>query len=545
MSGPTRFQAPGSGRAASSGFGLPSDLLRASRTRVRTLALLVLIGASPDFVLTVGQALARLVTGAGEFPAAVPFAYNLLTVASALAMRQAAGSARVPDGRLLHLALGFQVFLCLILSMANPDAWYEDTGTLPRLTWVTPLIILFPLVVPCPPRLTLLAAILSAAMRPIGLFLLVLAGRVAADGEDFLISLFNPAIAVVFAYFGSRVVYGLGVEVEAARRLGSYTLEHRIGSGGMGEVWLARHRLLARPAAVKLIQAGLGDVMGSPERSVVLQRFEREAQATAALRSPHTIELYDFGTSDTGQFYYVMELLDGLDADTLVRRFGPLPPERVVAALRQACHSLAEAHEAGLTHRDIKPANIFLCRYGRDFDFVKVLDFGLVKTSAEGPAAATTLSVAGVVAGTPAFMAPEQARGDDGVDARADLYALGCVAYWMLTGQLVFDGRNAIDLLLQHAQATPVPPSARTAVPVPPALDAIVLACLEKDPAKRPQSATELSQRLADCPLEAPWTNDRAREWWTAHHQGGATQSVLPGSQETRPAPRSAAASGA
>jgi len=386
---------------------------------------------------------------------------------------------------------------------------------------VTPLIIFFPLVVPCPPRLTLLTAILSAGTRPLGLFLLVLAGRVEAAGTDYVTTVFNTAVAVVFAYFGSRVVYGLGMEVVEARRMGSYTLESRIGSGGMGEVWLARHRLLARPAAVKLIHTGIDDALGSPEESLLLHRFEREAQATAALRSPHTIELYDFGISDGGQFYYVMELLDGLDAATLVDRFGPLPAERTVAALRQVCHSLAEAHESGLTHRDVKPANLFLCRYGRDVDFVKVLDFGLVKTPA-GQADATTLTAEGVVSGTPAFMAPEQARGAEGVDARADLYALGCVAYWMLTGRLVFEAASAVDMVLQHVQAPPNPPSTRTELPVPPALDAIVLACLEKDPARRPQSAVELSARLAECPVDTPWTEARAREWWSVHHPAGS-----------------------
>lgn len=517
MSGPARFQVGGQSTPTPSGFGLPSDFLRESRKRVRIMALLVLVGSGPDFALMLGYRVARLFDASIPLPQAIPFAANILTVSSAIAMAIAAGSARIRDSVLLNLALAFEVFLCLVLSIANPDAVYQDTGALPQLTWVTPLIILFPLIVPCPPRRTLLAAILSAATRPVGLLLLVLAGRVTATGSDYLVTVFNPTVAVAFAYFGSRVVYGLGIEVETARRLGSYTLERRIGGGGMGEVWLGRHRLLARPAAVKLIHAGLGEAMGSPETSVVLQRFEREAQATAALRSPHTIELYDFGVSDAGQFYYVMELLDGYDTDTLVRRFGPLPAERVVAALRQACHSLAEAHESGLTHRDIKPANLFLCRYGRDFDFVKVLDFGLVKTSTSGGAAATTLSVAGVITGTPAFMAPEQARGEDGVDPRSDLYGLGCVAYWMLTGQLVFAGKNAIDLLMQHVQATPVPPSARTTAPIPPELDAVVMACLEKDPAKRPQSAAELSRRLEACPLDTPWTNERAREWWTRH----------------------------
>jgi serine/threonine-protein kinase len=228
-----------------------------------------------------------------------------------------------------------------------------------------------------------------------------------------------------------------------------------------------------------------------------------------------------------------MELLDGLDVDTMVHRFGPMPAERVIATLQQACHSLAEAHEAGLTHRDIKPANLFLCRYGRDYDFVKVLDFGLVKSSPVGGTAETMLTAEGVVSGTPAFMAPEQARGEEGVDARSDLYSLGCVAYWMLTGQLVFPGKSAVEMLMQHVQEMPEPPSQRTELTVPPALDTIVLACLEKDPARRPQSATELAQRLQTCPVESPWTNERAQQWWGAHHpqrasQGTASEGIGP-----------------
>jgi serine/threonine protein kinase len=181
---------------------------------------------------------------------------------------------------------------------------------------------------------------------------------------------------VVFAYIGARVVYGLGREIAAARELGSYSLEERLGEGGMGEVWRARHRMLARPAAIKLIRPSLI----SPERAAELQkRFENEAQVISQLRSPHTVELFDFGVAEQGTFYYVMELLDGLDVDALVRRFGPVPAERAVFLLRQVCHSLAEAEARGLVHRDIKPANIFLCRYGEDHDFVKVLDFGLAK----------------------------------------------------------------------------------------------------------------------------------------------------------------------
>jgi eukaryotic-like serine/threonine-protein kinase len=318
------------------------------------------------------------------------------------------------------------------------------------------------------------------------------------------------------------VVYGLGREVAAARELGSYQLVEKLGQGGMGEVWRGRHRMLARPAAIKLIRPSVKGDARPGMSSDALRRFEREAQATARLRSPHTVELFDFGVVEDGAFYYAMELLDGLDADTLVRRFGPVPAERVVYLLRQVCHSLSEAESCGLVHRDIKPANIFLCRYGEDYDFVKVLDFGLVKAMGgiaeiEGPA----LTRENVLQGTPAFMAPEQALGESDVDSRADIYATGCVAYWLLTGEFVFTAETTMGLVMQHVQTQPTPPSARTQLRIPAALDQLVLSCLAKDPAERPQTARELSRRLTEvCEVGAAWTEDRAREWWAERQPG-------------------------
>jgi serine/threonine-protein kinase len=308
------------------------------------------------------------------------------------------------------------------------------------------------------------------------------------------------------------MVYGLGREVTAARELGSYRLEERLGEGGMGEVWRARHRMLARPAAIKLIRPSLN----RPERSAELQkRFEHEAQVISGLRSPHTVELFDFGVAENGVFYYVMELLEGLDADALVRRFGPVPAERAIFILRQVCHSLSEAEANSLVHRDIKPANIFLCRYGEDYDFVKVLDFGLVKALDGRADGETGLTRENAVHGTPTFMAPEQALGEGSIDSRADIYATGCVAYWLLTGQFVFTADTALGIVLHHARTEPAAPSSRTELPIPPALDHVVLACLAKDPAKRPQTAKELAQRLAEVDCPEPWTDERARAWWS------------------------------
>jgi serine/threonine-protein kinase len=229
------------------------------------------------------------------------------------------------------------------------------------------------------------------------------------------------------------------------------------------------------------------------------------------------VNLFDFGISADGAFYYVMELLDGLDAETLVRRTGPVPAERAVHLLRQVCHSLSEAESCGLVHRDIKPANIFLCRYGEDHDFVKVLDFGIVKAATATAETGRALTRDMRIHGTPAFMAPEQALGSADVDGRADIYATGCVAYWLLTGQRVFTADTPMALLLDHAQTPPTPPSTRTELPIPSALDDVVLSCLAKDPAARPQTARELSRRLANVDVANAWTEDRARDWWASH----------------------------
>jgi serine/threonine-protein kinase len=336
---------------------------------------------------------------------------------------------------------------------------------------------------------------------------------------------FPYLLVVSMAYVGARVVYHLGTEVKRARELGSYRLEEKLGQGGMGEVWRARHRMLARPAAIKLIRPSVTEDGRTAVSEEAVRRFEREAQVIARLRSPHTVELFDFGRTDDGAFYYVMELLDGLDAEALLRRFGPMPPARTIHVLRQICHSLSEAQSYGLVHRDIKPANIFLCRYGEEYDFVKVLDFGIVRTVRDAADTVTALTGDHVIQGTPAFMAPEQALGTD-VDGRADLYATGCVAYWLLTGQCVFSADNTFSMLMQHAQAVPTPPSRRTDQPIPRALEELVLACLAKDPAQRPQSARELSVRLGELEGADEWTEELAREWWTTYQPVGAPPSM-------------------
>ena len=320
-------------------------------------------------------------------------------------------------------------------------------------------------------------------------------------------------LGITLATISSRVTYGLRRQVAEANELGQYVLEEKIGGGGMGEVWQARHRLLIRPAAIKLIRPQM-----SGDAELLLRRFEREARATAALKSPHTVQLYDFGATDDGRLYYVMELLDGVDLDTLVRQYGPLPAERVVHILRQVCSSLQDAHVNGLVHRDIKPANIVVSRAGTTFDFAKVLDFGLVKLDTDRKVEDDVkLTNEGSASGTPAFMAPEVVLGVADTDHRVDLYALGCVGYWLLTGKLVFVGKSVVEVMFHHAHTPPPRPSTRSELPIPAPLEDLVVECLEKDPARRPASAEAVSTRLDAVSLESAWTVERAERWWAMH----------------------------
>jgi serine/threonine-protein kinase len=390
-------------------------------------------------------------------------------------------------------------------------------------TWVGVWVIFFPFLVPSEPRESVWTSLLAASTVPFVLLASLLAHGIPDAARpwvpEYLGNMIIPTyICAGFAVIASRVVYRLTHELSKARRMGSYELVERLGAGGMGEVWRAKHRMLARPGAIKIIRPEALGAGNHEQTATALRRFEREAQATAALRSPHTVDLYDFGITDEGSFYYVMELLDGVDLKSLVEKHGPVPVKRASFVLRQICASIAEAHTRGLIHRDIKPANIFVCRHGLEYDFVKVLDFGLVKRADESDDVGSQLTAAGTAPGTPMFMSPEMARGDDSVDGRADIYALGCVAYWLVTGQFVFDGDSPMDVIVRHIRDDPVPPSARTELDIPGDFDRVVLDCLEKDPSKRPQTAEELSRRFDECEGRAGrWTHDLAAKWWTLH----------------------------
>jgi serine/threonine-protein kinase len=288
----------------------------------------------------------------------------------------------------------------------------------------------------------------------------------------------------------------------------------------MGEVWKATHRLLAREAAVKLIRPEVLATEGR-EADLAAARFRREARSIARLQSPHTVYLYDFGVSPDGRFYYVMELLEGLSLQTVVGNFGPMPPARAISILGQACLSLEEAHLRGLVHRDLKPSNVMLCEVAFIHDFVKVLDFGLAKNT--GDPSATQLTMAGAATGTPGYLAPEAALGDGTVDHRADIYGLGCIAYFLLTGTPVFDEPDPVRAALMHVNQAPEPPSNRLGQPIPADLEQIVLDCLAKRPENRPQTMADLAERLSRCEVD-PWTAVDARAWWATRSSSGARE---------------------
>jgi serine/threonine protein kinase len=302
-----------------------------------------------------------------------------------------------------------------------------------------------------------------------------------------------------------------------AKQLGQYKLEEKLGEGAMGVVYRGRHAMLRRPTAIKLLDA-------DKVTETSINRFEREVQITSHLNHPNTVAIYDFGHTPEGVFYYAMEFLDGINLQTLVDTYGPQPAGRVIYILGQVCGSLYEAHCSGLVHRDIKPANIMLNRRGGEGDVVKVLDFGLVKAKEDRGEGES-------MAGTPLYMSPEAIQLPGSVDACSDLYAVGAVGYFLLTGHPVFEAESLVELCQMHTSEPPVPPSQRLARPVPAELEYAILACLEKSRAKRPQTARDLAKLLHNCPAADEWTLDQADSWWSAHERGANPNVPLAGTQ--------------
>jgi serine/threonine-protein kinase len=326
--------------------------------------------------------------------------------------------------------------------------------------------------------------------------------------------------AIVMAVVTSRVIFGLRAEVSKIRQLGQYTLEAQIGEGGMGVVYRARHALLRRPTAIKLL---------APEKAGedTLQRFEREVQLTASLSHPNTVAIFDYGRTPDGVFYYAMEFLDGINLEDLIHRDGALAPGRVVHVLQQVAGALVEAHDIGLVHRDIKPANIILCERGGMPDVAKVVDFGLVKRFESAPEESTVMVTAEhTLMGTPLYMAPEAITGNAPIDARSDIYALGAVGYFLLTGAPVFSARTIFEMCGHHLHTQPEPPSARTGTPYPDDLEHLIMQCLAKAPDDRPGDARTVMRALAGCARLSPWVEEDAVAWWVSLRESQAAASA-------------------
>jgi eukaryotic-like serine/threonine-protein kinase len=421
---------------------------------------------------------------------------------------------KIDAQRKLDIGLVYQVIGSYLWALGEVDSLPAKLNSIFGISFIVLWVTVFPIVAPSTFLKSFIANILAGFTLVFAYLTLPYFFEITTNMELIIIHTGPVAsvalLAMVPVYFHNKI----GKDLERADKMGSYELVTKLGEGGMGEVWKARHNLLASSSAIKLIKPEMIlQSSGDSNPDLAVRRFEREARATAALKSPNTINLYDFGQSESGICYYVMELLDGMDLGALVDRFGPIEPGRAIELLKQICYSLIEAHEVGMVHRDIKPANIYLCRMKTHFDVVKVLDFGLVKRSML-PSQETKLTMDGMITGTPAFIAPELAKGEKEIDGRADIYAVGCVAYWLLTAKHVFDEDTPMKIILGHLSQAPVPPSKRTELEIPEAFEQVILKCLEKDPDQRPQSARELEKMLASIELDSKWGRARAEHWW-------------------------------
>jgi hypothetical protein len=415
----------------------------------------------------------------------------------------------LPNGFALKVGLAYEVLLCFAIALV--EQVLVGFAPMPfRLSLVAIVLLTFPLVVPSAPKWRLIATTVAASAHPLALLVVDLAADGAVRMSEIVGTAAPTFVAAGIAAWVGHLVHRLRIDAGRGLAFGQYELVRKLGEGGMGEVWEARHAQLLRPAAIKLIRSDR-EQRGESAR----KRFRREALATGSLRSPHTVALFDFGTADDGTLYYAMELLEGIDLERFVHTFGPMVPARILYVLEQVAEALAEAHELGLVHRDIKPANIYLCRVGIDHDFVKVLDFGLVKP--RFVAESSAVSIAGAVSGTPGYVAPEHIAGKE-LDGRADLYSLGCVAYYLATGRRVFERGTRMELLGAHLGEDPLPPSQR-AYGVPPALDRLILDLLARDREKRPASARALLDRIEHVRAELGerWGAREAAAWWDAH----------------------------
>ncbi len=490
---------------------LPADLLETAAKRLGYTSLLVPAVAFCMLFLT---------THSRGFASRSPVVNTTRMVIWALAIVLSLGvfaMTRLVKRRwqlICDIGLAYEIVIGFLLSLIEYAVAIPTDHAMRGISVVCLWMVIFRLVVPTPPYKAAIGAFMTASTGPLALLVSTKAGVPPPPEHLIAFLMFPNYLTCLVSMSAAQIVYRMGTEVSKERELGSYQINELIGSGGMGEVRRAKHRMLARMAAIKLIRPEVFGTQSAEETAVLLRRFEREAQVTASLQSPHTVELFDFGVAADGSLFYVMELLEGMDLEKMVRKFGPLEPSRVIYLLRQVCDSLDDAHFRGLVHRDIKPANIFACKRGKSCDFVKVLDFGLVKVDRKQGWGTEHLTATNAVQGTPAYIAPETVTSNRDVDARTDLYSLGCVAYYLLTGRLVFEEPGPVNMAIAHVTVRPQPPSERTVQKIPASLEQLIMACLEKRPEDRPQSAVELSARLAACDEGSPWTRDRAEDWW-------------------------------
>lgn len=505
---------------------IPEDLLKEASHRLGTIALLTAV------LWVVATVLGHLAFKATRPDSEIwawfgpPDWIALLSASASLGLFIYSRRMKRDPKFILNLGLIYMVLTSIAIAfLAHWDPEKAPIALVPNISWIGVMILVFAAIVPSSTMKTVVAGFICASMNPLSMLIESWRGMSDFGPKIGALAMHYPDFILVgVAVVISRVVTKLGQQVGKAREMGSYELGELIKRGGMGEVYRAEHRMLARPAAIKLIRPEM--LIGHGEESnIAVKRFYREAEAAATLRSPHTVELFDFGVTEDETLYFVMELLDGLDLETMVREHGVLPASRVVHVLRQVCESLEEAHVRGLVHRDIKPANIHLGRVGLKNDFVKVLDFGLVKTVSNTSEQSLGTEV-GRTPGTPAYMAPEMTLGEP-VDGRADIYALGCVAYYLLSGRLVFDAENTFQMVAKHLRNDPVPPSLKSGINVPDDLERLVLSCLAKKPQGRPQTAGDLNHALSMLKV-TQWTDAQASTWWTSFQSSVPVTAISP-----------------
>ncbi len=499
--------------ATTASRSLPSDLQERVVSRLGLLT--AVLGLAVVAEAAISYAL-------GELTLLADFMGSVVLAATSLALFAAIRARLLSTKTVVRVGRAWVVVVAFVMSFSDfTDAWWTvgERGGLYGVPMVTCWILLVPMILPGSTRETIALGAIMAMAAPAALYAVSRAlGLPPPATHHYVDVVATTLLAAAVAILPARVIHQLGAAIRQARQAGAYRLVEKLGEGGMGEVWRAEHDMLARPAAVKIVRPAVIQGGSDDDLRRALLRFEREAQATASLGSPNTVVLYDYGRTADGVFYYAMELLEGLDLEALVERFGPLPSERVVHVLLQACDSLGEAHAAGLVHRDIKPSNLVLCHKGQRDDVLKVLDFGLValRGDEDRPEPDVALSHPGAVLGTPAYLAPEALTSNAPLDARADLYALGAVAYWLLTGRRVFEGASMMAVLAAHVHEKPRPP-VEVRDDVDPALSDLVLSCLAKSPSARPASAGALADELGAIRFAEPWTEARARAWWDAH----------------------------